>query len=82
MVLFYSVYLNDSLIAYPPPLLHPHPPSHLVGQDVDSLLQAAIFRVQQRRLLALEGAVRVGVLPELIDHGELRRRNQSIPLLL
>lgn len=50
-------------------LLYPH----LVGQDVDSLLQVAVFRVQQRRLFALEGAVGVGVVPKLADHRELRR---------
>lgn len=53
--------------------------SHLVGQRVDSLLQVVVLRVQQRRLFALEGAVGVGVLPELADHGELRNqaRNQD-----
>lgn len=52
--------------------LLPCPPSHLVAQDVDSLLQVVVFRVQQRRLLALEGAVGV-VLAKVADHGELRR---------
>lgn len=46
--------------------------SHLVGQRVDSLLQVVVLGVQQRRLFALEGAVGVGVLPELADHGKLR----------
>lgn len=59
---------TDSPFFLSPSLLHS---SHLVGQDVDSLLQVAIFRVQQRRLLALKGAVGVGVLPKLADHGEL-----------
>lgn len=49
-----------------------------MGQDVDPLLQVAVLRVQQRRLLALEGAVGgVGVLPELADHGELRGTNRA-----
>lgn len=47
-----------------------------MGQDVDSLLQVAIFRVQQRRLFALEGAVGV-VVPELADHRELREKKQK-----
>lgn len=42
-----------------------------MGEGVDPLLQVAIFRVQQRRLLGLEGAVGVGVLPKLADHREL-----------
>lgn len=60
--------------------------SHLVGQRVDSLLQAVVLRVQQGRLFALEGAVGVGVLSELADHGELwsgagkqESRSQSQP---
>lgn len=42
-----------------------------MGEGVDSLLQVVILRVQQRRLLSLKGAVGVGVLSELADHGEL-----------
>lgn len=45
--------------------------SYLVGEGVDSLLQVVVLRVQQRRLLSLKGAVGVGVLSELADHGEL-----------
>lgn len=45
--------------------------SYLVGESVDSLLQVVVLRVQQRRLLSLKGAVGVGVLSELADHGEL-----------
>lgn len=56
------------------PASRPRLSSYLVGQDVDSLLQVSIFRVQQRRLLALKGAVGVSVLPKLADHGELQRK--------
>lgn len=45
--------------------------SYLVGQGVDSLLQVVVLRVQQRRLFSLKGAVGVGVLSKLADHGEL-----------
>lgn len=62
-----------------PPLSPPNPQTltHLVAEGVDPLLQVAIFRVQQRRLLGLEGAVGVGVLPKLADHGELGRRQRG-----
>lgn len=53
--------------------MRPTPHAHLVGEGVDPLLQVAIFRVQQRCLLGLEGTVGVGVLPKLADHRELGR---------
>lgn len=48
--------------------------SHLVGEDVDPLLQVSVLGVQQRRLFALEGAVGVRVLPKLADHRELKEQ--------
>lgn len=52
--------------------------SYLVGQGIDSLLQPVILRVQQRRLFTLKGAVGVGVLPKLADHGELQGGKKPI----
>lgn len=48
-----------------------------MGEGVDSLLQVVILRVQQRRLLSLKGAVGVGILSELADHGELWKYTQN-----
>lgn len=53
-----------------------------MGQGVDPLLQAAVLRVQQRRLLALEGAVGVGVLTKLVDHGELQEDKDAFGLFV
>lgn len=46
-----------------------------MGQDVHPLLQVAIFRLQQYRLLTLKGAVWVSVLTKLADHRELQEEN-------
>lgn len=48
-----------------------------MGQNVDSLVQVAIFWLQQRRVFTLKGAVGVGVLPKLADHWELQRKRHT-----
>lgn len=93
VIRFPSLQYNKFLLflTYPIVPLPPFPPlssalsrsvvlissSYLVGQDVDSLLQVSIFWVQQRRLLALKGAVGVSVLPKLADHGELQKQQEK-----
>lgn len=46
-----------------------------MGQDVHPLLQVAIFRLQQYRLLTLKGAVWVCVLTKLVDHWKLQEED-------
>lgn len=46
-----------------------------MGEDVDSLLQVAVLRLEQGRVFGLEGAVGVPVLAKVIDHRKLHTKH-------
>lgn len=46
-----------------------------MGEDVDSLLQIAILRLEQGRIFRLKGAVGVPVLAKVIDHRKLHTKH-------